>query len=280
MKEDLLLRTLELLPRNAYSRLMGRLAEVPLPPRLREPALRLFARRTGVDLGEVELPLSEYPSLGAFFARRLRAGLRPPDPRPGLVLAPADGHVTQSGALEAGRLLQVKGKDYGVQQLLQDPEMAGRFRGGSYATVYLCPADYHRVHFPCAGRVLGYRYLPGTLYPVNDLATRRIPELFVQNERVTTYLESPEHGLIALVMVGALAVGRMSLAYADLQTNGGPLRVPTRRSFEPALEVAAGAELGTFHLGSTVVLLCETAGLRSALPAGAEVRMGQALLQR
>lgn len=280
MKDRILLQLLRVLPRNAYSRALGRVGSVPLPRGLRSTALGLFARRYGIDTDEAELPLSDYPSLDAFFTRRIKAGLRPVDPRPDVVVSPADGRLAATGRITDGRLLQVKGLDYRLDQLLQDPEAERWFAGGSFCTIYLCPTDYHRVHFPAAGAVLGYRYLPGTLYPVNTFGVSNIHDLFVINERLVTYQRSASLGHMAVIMVGALAVGRISLSYDGLETNGGGLRTPALRRYEEPLERAAGDELGVFHLGSTVVLLCEDGSLSATGAQGARVRVGQALMLR
>jgi len=280
MKDRILLQLLRVLPRNAYSRALGRVGSLPLPPGVRTAALRLFARRYSIDPDEAELPLSEYASLNAFFTRRLKPGLRPIDPRPEVVVSPSDGALAASGRVTDGHLLQVKGLDYRLDQLLQDRQAEGWFEGGSYCTVYLCPSDYHRVHFPAAGSLLGYRYLPGTLYPVNSFGVRNVHDLFVVNERMVTYLRTEAHGHMAVVMVGALAVGRISVAYDSLETNAGGLRTPAVARFEQPRPCAAGDDLGVFHLGSTVVLLCEDPELSPTLPEGARVRMGQVLLDR
>jgi phosphatidylserine decarboxylase len=244
-------------------------------------AYRAFARAVGAQTEDAELGLAEYPSLGAFFARRLRDGLRPIDPRPNVIVAPCDGVVAASGTVARGTLVQAKGRTYTLAGLLADRELATQFDGGSYCTIYLSPRDYHRVHAPCAGELVRYDYLPGALWPVAPQIANRRDGLLARNERVVIRMNSPTLGNVAIVMIGAAGVGSIALAHA-------PPRWPTaralRRGREPrSLELAQplerGAELGAFRLGSTVVLafvrgavaLADTVAQQAALQFGAAI---------
>lgn len=272
---------LRVLSAPALSRPAAWLADARLP----RPLLRLWidawVRGYGVDLSEVREPLGAFACFNDFFVRELRPGARPLDPDPGALLSPCDARLSVRGALPAdGRLEQVKGRDYPVEDLLGSPEDAAPYRAGVHATLYLSPAMYHRVHVPADGRVTRWRYLPGRLYPVNALAVRHVDRLFAVNERVVVHLESERFGPMAVVLVGATNVGRISLAFSPLRANTGQPGGETR---PPApVRVARGDEMGRFNLGSTVVLLAADPALVPA--AGAEpggfVRMGQALWRR
>ena len=265
----------------ALSRLAGALADARLPGPLLRAAIRAFVRAYRVDLAEAADPLDSFGSFDAFFTRRLREGVRPVDARPGLLCSPADARLQTCGPIGPdGRLEQIKGLHYELGALLGSAAEAERFRGGHHAVFYLSPTDYHRVHAPCTGAVARWRYLPGRLYPVNGLAVRNVPGLFAVNERVVVQLESPELGLLAVVLVGATNVGRMTLSFVPgFATNVGQ---PAREERpEPRPTLGRGDELGVFHLGSTVVLLSETPlELLPGVVVGQKVKVGQAVARR
>ena len=260
------------------SRFMASLADARLPGPLLRALLRGYVRLYGVDMGESAETLAAFPTFNAFFTRRLRAGVRPLDPDPTAVLSPSDSRVHSIGPIPEGGLLeQIKGRTYALEALVGGPE-AAEFARGAQATLYLSPSMYHRVHSPVSGTIRSWRYIPGRLFPVNDLAVRLVPELFAVNERLVVVLDS-DLGAAAVVMVGATNVGRMTLAFDALSTNAGLPATAVR----PALPIAIerGAELGAFNLGSTVVLLMAEGRLQPAGPsAGDIVRMGQALWRR
>ena len=265
--------------RPLLSRLTGRLSDLRLPRAVLGPAIRLYARAFGVDLGEAALPPEAYPSFNAFFTRRLRDGARPVDALPGVVVSPTDSRLSLIGPVpEDGLLVQVKGSRYSIEALLGSTEDAAAFRAGAYATLYLSPAMYHRVHSPVDGRIRAWRYVPGRLFPVNAAGVRSVPGLFTRNERVALFLDTEAHGPVAVVLVGAANVGRMSLAFADLQTNRG--HAAARVVPPEPVAVRRGDELGAFNLGSTVVLLLADAALVPAAGRGDLVRVGQALWRR
>jgi phosphatidylserine decarboxylase len=187
----------------AWAALVGAGARTRLPPPLRAAAYRVFARATGAKLDEAELAVAAYPSLGELFARRLRPGARIVASAPDAVVAPCDGLVAACGIADGGTLVQAKGHDYDVAELVVDPTRAERLRGGAYTTIYLSPRDYHRVHAPLDARLIGYDYVPGAQWPVNPRVAARRPRLFARNERVVIWLDSPRAGLVAVVMVGA-----------------------------------------------------------------------------
>jgi phosphatidylserine decarboxylase len=263
----------------ALSRVAGWLTDRRLPPALLVPVIRAYSRVYGVDLSEAAEPPEAFPTFGAFFTRRLRDGARPVDTAEDTVVAPCDSRLSGLGPVEDGRLAQIKGRTYTLEALLGSSRDASTFRSGLSATLYLSPGMYHRVHSPVDGRVLGWRYLPGRLFPVNAPAVRSVPGLFTRNERVAVFLEGDGLGPIAVVLVGAANVGRITLTFSDLVTNAG---APAGWR-EPAelLSVRRGEEIGAFNLGSTVVLLAADPALVSVGgQAGALVRMGEALWRR
>jgi phosphatidylserine decarboxylase len=263
------------------SRLTGRLADLRLPRAILVPAIRAYARAFQADLAEAALPPDAYASFNAFFTRRLREGARPIATGPGVVVSPSDSRLRAIGPVPLdGRLEQVKGSSYSIDALLGSAEDATPFRRGVHATLYLSPAMYHRVHSPVDGRVRAWRHVPGRLFPVNAAGIRVVPGLFTRNERVAVFLDTEAHGPVAVVLVGAANVGRMSLAFADLVTNlpGGP--APGRVVPPGPVPLRRGDDLGVFNLGSTVVLLLADPALVPAASPGDLVRVGQALWRR
>ncbi len=263
------------------SRLTSRLSDLRLPKAILVPAIRAYSRAFGADLAEAALPAEAYPSFNAFFTRRLREGARPIAGGEGVVVSPSDSRLRAIGPVPAdGRLEQVKGSSYSIDALLGSAEDAAAFRRGVHATLYLSPAMYHRVHSPVDGRVRAWRHVPGRLFPVNAAGVRLVPGLFTRNERVAVFLDTRAHGPVAVVLVGAANVGRMSLAFTDLVTNTRPGRPPGRVVPDDTVALRRGDDLGAFNLGSTVVLLVADPGLAPAASAGDLVRVGQALWRR
>jgi len=278
MNDHLFISALRLLPKNALSRAAGALTRWRAPAPVRLAAMRAFARRYGIDLSECP-DLDVYRTFGEFFARPLRPGLRPVAPGETVVVSPVDAVVSETGVAAGGRLVQAKGIDYTVAALLGDDDVARALEGGAYATLYLSPKDYHRIHFPLGGKVTGWRYLPGRLWPVNPASVRTVPGLFAVNERLVTILDTPL-GRCAVVAVGATVVGRVQAYYdpAVPRTNA-PGGAPRRRDYETPLPVEKGEELGAFEMGSTVILLFEAGRVRldPRLVPGARVRVGEAI---
>ncbi|MCY0877598.1 MAG: archaetidylserine decarboxylase [Firmicutes bacterium] len=261
-------------PRRTWTRMLGWYAKSPWS----RPAISFFIKRYQVDLSELAKPVSDYRTLAEFFSRRLVPGARPLDDDPEVLLSPCDGVLVQQGVLTGGHFIQAKGQTYGVDELLAlESDVARKFLNGCYWTIYLHPRDYHRVHAPASGKIVGYGHVPGTLYPVNPGAAERVPRLFLQNERVIFYLDTA-WGIVAVVMVGALGVGSIALPMA--------LELPSHRGrgtvesvwFRSPKAVARGEELGAFTLGSTVIVVAEasTATLTPEI-VGTFLRMGRPL---
>jgi len=263
------------------SRVTGRLSDLRLPPPVLRRLLRAYVRAYGVDMNEALLPLEGYPTFNAFFTRRLRESCRPVCAEPGVVTVPCDARLSSIGRVPpSGRLEEVKGRDYSIEALLGSAADARPFLSGVHATLYLSPAMYHRVHSPVDGVVRAWRHVPGRLFPVNPAGVRSIPGLLTRNERVAVFCDTGAHGAVAVVLVGAANVGRMSLAFADLVTNTDRGAPGVRGEPASPVALARGDDLGAFNLGSTVVLLVADAGLVAAASPGDVVRMGQALWRR
>ena len=244
------------LPKVALSRACGLLCSTPLPVGLRPRLYRWFAHRYDADLAEVEGELGSFRSLQAFFRRPLRPGARPVAATP--LVWPCDGRIVTTGRVQGGRIEQVKGNTYGLADLLGDSRLAEELEGGSQATIYLAPGDYHRVHSPWTGRIDAVTSLPGTLFPVNPPAVRCIRDLFARNSRHVFRCRVAGGAHAALVMVGAYNVGGTTIT-----RNHG--------------EVAAGDEVGQFGFGSTVVALVAASGPAfPQLPPEHRVRTGGA----
>jgi phosphatidylserine decarboxylase len=279
MNDRFFIAAMRAVPKNALSRLVGRLTDLRLPPALLHPAMRGFARAYEIDLA-ASPPLPTYPTFGRFFARPLLPGLRPIAPGAGVVVSPVDGRVSEAGVAVSGRMIQAKGFDYTVSALLGDAELGRRFEGGAWTTLYLSPQDYHRIHFPLSGGITGWRYIPGQLWPVNAASVGQVPGLFTVNERLVTLLDSPL-GQVAIVAVGATVVGRVRAAYdAAVPLTDQPGAVAMQRGdYTPARMVEKGAELGAFEMGSTVILVFEPGRVKlsSRLQPGARVRVGEAI---
>lgn len=242
------------LPKVALSRTCGWLCSLPLPSRLRPRVYGWFARRYGASLDEADGDLASFASLQQFFRRALRSGVRPIAASD--LVWPCDGRIVTVGTVTRGRIEQIKGRDYALADLLGDTALADAFEGGSQATIYLAPGDYHRVHAPFAAEILAVRALPGTLFPVNAAAVRGIRNLFVRNSRHVFRCRLPAGTPAAVVMVGAYNVGGTTV---------------TRSSGT----VRPGDEVGQFGFGSTVVALVGPGGPTfTDLPPEHPVRMG------
>ncbi len=275
MRDQTFMTLMRLLPKSALSSAVGMATRAPAPSKLHQAAIRIFARQYRVDLDEAERSVVEYPTFAQFFTRKLKPGARSIDMAPEVVASPCDGAVSELGLIEGGRCLQAKGLSFPVDKLLGDARRALAYEGGTFATIYLSPRDYHRFHSPVAGTVTGYTYLPGEFWPVNQASVRLKDALFSLNERLVTWLSSPQFGAVAYVAVGATCVSRIHAAYDDIVTHtGGKATVHT---YERVIPIEKGAEIGMFEMGSTVILLFEKGRMTwdPKLTAGSSVRLGE-----
>lgn len=272
-KDTLQLLALNLLPQHAVSRAAGAFAASAASKAI----IPLFIRHFAIDASQAEKPVAEYGSLNEFFTRRLKAGARPIAGDAKVIVSPVDGRVSAAGKIERSRLWQVKGMSYTLSDLLNgDRDMVERFADGEFATIYLSPQDYHRIHMPLGGKLTAASYVPGSLFPVNPFAVHNVTNLFARNERLITYAET-QAGLVAVIKVGATMVGSVKVVYGDFTTNAWRRR-PYTRPLSPSPRLAKGDELGRFEFGSTVIVLFEKdrARLRK-FKADEVVRLGQAI---
>jgi phosphatidylserine decarboxylase len=243
--------------------------------------IRWFIARYGVDMAEAANPdPAAYATFNDFFTRALKPGARP------LAAAdwicPVDGAFSQLGPIDGDAILQAKGHSYTVQALLGgDAELARPFLGGHFATIYLSPKDYHRIHMPASGRLTRMVHVPGALFSVNPATARGVPELFARNERVACVFEG-EHGPFAVVLVGATIVGSMATVWHGVVNPPRPGRLREWRYDATPAALSRGDELGRFLLGSTVVLLFPRGPLRfdPSFRPEAPARLGQGLAMR
>jgi phosphatidylserine decarboxylase len=269
-----------LLPHHGLCRLAYALTRSEAPW-LKNRLIGAFVRHYRPDLSDALEPRPlAYPSFNAFFTRALRADARPADADPLAIVSPCDGAVSQTGPLRGNTLLQSKSHEYTLEALLAGrAEWVARLAGGSFATLYLAPHNYHRVHMPLSGRLAAAWHVPGRLFSVNTRTAARVPRLFARNERVICAFEG-EHGPFVLILVGALFVGSISTVWhgevTPARTRSGVHALAAADGPEGALP--RGAELGRFNMGSTVILLLPPRAARwDPLPTGMPLRLGQHL---
>jgi phosphatidylserine decarboxylase len=265
-----------LLPQHGLSRLILAATRVRAAW-FKNRIIRGFLKLYSVDMSEAaQSDPYRYGSFNEFFTRALKHGARPIAGDADAIACPVDGRVSEAGTIERDRLLQAKGQYYRLADLLAGQPWAQRFEGGSFATIYLAPFNYHRVHMPLRGELKETVYVPGRLFSVNSVTAQRVPGLFARNERVLSLFDS-DGGQFALILVGALNVGSMSTVWAGDITPAAR-RVVTRIPAPPTT-LEKGAELGRFNMGSTVILLFEPNRVhwQPQVQAGSVVKLGQPL---
>lgn len=240
------------LPKNHLSYFIGQLVHIRLPAFLNKLIIAIFAKAYRINLEEAEFPIAKYPSLGDFFVRKLKPGIRPIGQT--WAVHPADSVITQAAKISEGKLIQAKNKTYSVESFTKDKEALKKYNNGSFLTYYLCPTDYHRVHSPVDGQIKKVIHIPGNLWPVNPWSTENIHELFSINERIFVEIET-DRGPVGLVFVGATNVGKIILSF-DPEIIGNQLlsNAPSEKKYADTL-IKKGDEIGMFRMGSTVVML-------------------------
>ena len=270
---------LRVLPQHALAAVMYHLTR-STRPWLKDLLITRIGRHYGIDMGEAEYQdPAAYPSFNAFFTRALKPGVRPL--AEGMLVSPADGKINQIGTIRGEALLQAKGHEFDLLALLAgDKQKTAAFRDGLYATIYLSPRDYHRVHAPFAGTLQSMVFVPGELFSVSDATTQLVPGLFARNERVICHFETAL-GPMAVILVGAIFVGSMETVWhGEVRGQRGQ---PTKWVYhgDERRELAAGAAIGRFNMGSTVIVLLPHGATTWAddLRPGSVVRLGQAIGQ-
>lgn len=274
-RAELFVALQRLLPKHALSRLIAKAAEsqtVWLKNALIERAIASF----DINIDEAESDdINDYKNFNSFFTRALKDGVRPIDNDDQAVVSPADGAVSQAGPINHHKIIQAKGSDYSVSRLLGDSQQAKSYENGSFATIYLSPRDYHRVHIPAAGKLISTRYIPGDLFSVNDQTAQALPNLFARNERLVCEFES-ENGNFVVVFVGAMLVAGIETVWGGFETPGrGAIRETDFSDRD--LSYKKGDEIGRFKFGSTVILLFPEDRIRwqDSLMPQADVQMGE-----
>lgn len=257
-----------LLPHHLLSRLVGAIAQSRWKS-LKRALIRAFIGTYRVDMSQARIEDPEgYASFTEFFVRELKQGARPMDADPTVLVSPCDGTLSQIGEMNAATLVQAKGLDYSTEELLGAHTVAAELEGGLYATIYLAPGDYHRVHTPAEGKLIGVRHIPGRLFSVNPTTTARVPNLFTRNERVVMSFDT-DAGPLVMVLVGAMIVGGIHTRWTGKVT----------RDHRIDAEVTRGEEVAQFRMGSTVIVCLprDTVKWDAHLVPGGRVLLGQRL---
>lgn len=267
------------LPQHLLSRCTGALADLRHPAWLKNWLIHVFIRQFRVDMSEAADPdPTSYATFNAFFTRPLREDAR--SPAEADVICPADGAISQLGDIRGGRIFQAKGQSFSTWELLGgDAERAELFTDGRFATIYLSPRDYHRVHMPLAGRLTATSYIPGRLFSVNQVTAENVPRLFARNERLVCYFDTAA-GPMAMILVGAMVVAGIETVWSGQVAP--PTSDPVLRDYvvlPRVIELAQGEEMGRFKLGSTVILLFpkDAVEFDTAYAAGSATRLGESL---
>ena len=273
LKKQIFIQAQKVVPQQQLSRVVGKVAASENPI-IKNVVIQAFKAQYDIDLSIAEqTDALKYKSFNEFFTRALKDGTREIDADPTSIVSPADGAISQLGKIENGDVFQAKGQSFSVDKLIGDPQLAAPFINGEFATVYLSPRDYHRVHVPFAGTLTETLYIPGELFSVNQTTAENIPGLFARNERMVCLFDT-ELGRMAVVLVGAMIVaGIETVATGKVKPTG---RVELNHH---ELKLEKGAELGRFYLGSTAIVLFEQDKMNwdAQFKANSEVVMGEAL---
>jgi phosphatidylserine decarboxylase len=274
-KQKFLKALFYILPHHAISRVVYLLTRLRGPQV--QPMIRWFVKKYGVDMNDAEeSEIGYYQTFNEFFTRPLKRGIRPVAPGDNTLACPCDGTVSQAGPIRSGAIMQAKGRAYSALELLGgDKAMAAEFANGRFATIYLAPHDYHRIHMPLAGNLVRMIHVPGRLFSVAEWTVQEIPRLFARNERLACYFETAA-GPMVMVLVGAINVSAIETVWS------GPVLPPRARGISEydyshtRKEIAKGAEMGRFNMGSTVILLTrDKVEWLPHIKAGQVVRTGQ-----
>ena len=277
MKQKLLASLFYILPHHAISWLMFKLARIRWAP-LKNFIIRSYTNLNPVKMHEaVEEDMFAYESLNAFFTRALKPECRPFDDDEKNWLCPVDGSVSQAQAINDGRIFQAKGQEYSLLELVGgNKELEKVFKNGQFATLYLSPRDYHRIHMPATGTLKHMQYIPGRLFSVATYVVDNIPRLFARNERCVCYFET-EQGPMAMILVGAINVSAIETVWHGLITSDAK-KIKRFDYSEKNIVLNRGEEMGRFNLGSTVIVLAtDEMKIDSAMTAEAEIKLGQCL---
>lgn len=260
------------LPQNQLSKIAGKMTNSSWS----KAVIKMYSKKFNIDVDEAEKTLDAYADLNEFFTRRLKEGARPIDTREHIVVSPVDGVISQFGKINKDKIIQAKGIDYSIKDLIGESKSES-FVNGQFMVIYLSPSHYHRIHMPTKGAVESFEYIPGRLYPVNRLGVEHVNGLFTKNERLTTYYDV-QGKKAALVKVGAFIVGSIKISYREnvhLLHRGEPYQ----EEITEKLLIEKGEEVGLFEFGSTVILLFEenTITFDEKIRFGDSVKMGESI---
>ena len=273
LKKQIFIQAQRVVPQQQLSRVVGKVAASENPV-VKNIAIQAFKAKYGIDLSVAQQTNAlKYKSFNEFFTRALKDGVGEVDASTDAIVCPADGAISQIGTVKAGDIFQAKGQSFSVEKLIGDPQLAAPFKDGQFATVYLSPRDYHRVHMPFAGTLTETLYIPGELFSVNQTTAENIPGLFARNERMVCLFDT-ELGRMAVVLVGAMIVAGIETVATGKVKPTGRLELNHHD-----LVLEKGAELGRFYLGSTAIVLFEQDKMQwdAQFKANSVVVMGEAL---
>lgn len=265
-----------LLPHRLLSTVVGRATRWRWRP-WKNWLIRRVVAKYDVTMTDAEQPQPEaYPHFNAFFTRCLRSGARPLPESESAIASPADGRISRAGTIEGGRILQAKGNDFTVAELLADADAAAAYRGGRFMTIYLSPRDYHRVHMPSHGTLEATTHAPGRLFSVAPFTVEAIPRLFARNERLVCHFRN-ESGPFAVVLVGAMLVAGIETVWSGPVVPPHARRLDKREYPSAGIALARGEEMGRFNMGSTVIALFPSGARLASMAPEQAVRTGMAV---
>lgn len=273
LKKQLFIRAQNLVPQQQLSRVVGKVAASENLI-IKNIAIQAFKAQYGIDLSIAQqTDALKYKSFNEFFTRALKEGIREIDTDANSIVSPVDGAISQLGKVKEGDVFQAKGQSFSVEKLIGDPQLAAPFKNGEFATVYLSPRDYHRVHMPFAGTLTETLYIPGELFSVNQTTAENVPGLFARNERMVCLFDT-ELGRMAVVLVGAMIVAGIETVATGKVKPSGRVELDHHE-----LKLEKGDELGRFYLGSTAIVLFEQNKMNwdAQFQANSTVVMGEAL---
>jgi len=262
-------------PTCLISRIFGFITRISVSQKLLKPIIEWYCGKFDVNIKECIIPKDGFKTFDEFFTRKLKPKARVIATGPKTVISPVDALIYEFGTINYTSIIQAKGVDFSIRDLVPS-ETANNFLDGMFITLYLSPGDYHRIHSPVAGKIIGYFNIPGRLFTVQEYMVNKLKGLFSKNERLISYIQTTK-SLVAVCKIGAMNVGRISVNYADVITNK-TFRKKEEIFYnkEQIKSIKTGDEIGMFHLGSTVILLFPKNSVKfSGIQPGTKVKMGQ-----
>ncbi len=276
MANEFIIFIFKIIPKSLLSRVFGYITRIPVPQFLLNPVIRWYSGTFGVRTGEIVYPAGGFRTFNSFFTRKVKNGVHEIDTGRGAVVSPVDARIDQFGKIEKTSMIQAKGVFFSLEDLVPS-ESFKEFIDGSFMTLYLSPGDYHRIHSPVDGNVIGFFSIPGKLFTVQEFMVKGLQGLFSKNERMISYINT-EYGLVGVCKVGAMNVGRIGVVYEEDYRSNRFFR--RRREYfyeeDSQMTLKRGDELARFNLGSTIVLLFQENMVKfSKIKCGDTVRVGQ-----